>query len=746
MKSKFSTQRKITMTDEQQEICYVNALPGAGKTHTFVNHVAVPHVINGSNSVLVYAAPTDKLLDQTEKQLVAALAGRNVNARSRIVRISSTTATAHGSRVSQDFLTALTGRAATDKKKARAAVADGSIILCTHECIARLPRAFKARAALDRVVLVYDEARACLQDNYSLKLPEALYAHLTDVKPHMTRDNQPYRCSLIKQAAAGPTASKTTLGLWQWTHKGIDVPTLDQLRDLMPRVRETRLIQTRTFLQNVASSSLDVYVSIKQSKSTNEYIAYNVFSPANMFEGFNRVLILSAFFESSQMYHFLNESSPTRDAPFIMRDVTEEYIDIDRLRDLIRRLRNVYIVPLVEDQRKSLSKTTLNDSIVVTGKLSREQVHLLNAKWCAAHPSNRVRTYHNAYREWAGLDEDRASTVHDEAQEPIHKILRKLNKVRPIVGTLITHMVADALAVKSGFFREHNMQDEPLLLGVNASYSEGSAGDDAVKNQTVWVRESLDAFGDSITQLPIVAHGLNSFISSHCCAFLASMKYNAAQTELLRTVVGSYDPDIDRTLDYALQLLWRCNARALDGKAPVLLMVTDNIIAKALHDRFNELARRYLGDKCKTVLPIRSAHSYLLHDHREVTILQYASNDKEKQKRANDNKSKSERGLINLALAAAYRKTEAGKQRKSLSTLISRHSKTDPERAERLRVKRSKLMTEAEWKKTPEGKAAVEAAILNLSGGADKRAKVSREVDAVIDSTYERVFSVKVSK
>ncbi|KWB16523.1 hypothetical protein WL32_28340 [Burkholderia cepacia] len=746
MKAKFSTHRKLTLTDEPQEICYVNALPGAGKTHTFVHHVAVPHVVNGANSVLVYAAPTDRLIDQTEKNLIAVLKERGIDARKRIIRISSRTASAYGSRVAQDFLTALTGSAATDERAAYPAVPDGSIILCTHECIARLPRALIMRRALDRVVLVYDEARACLQDNYSLKLPEALYSHLTETKVHATKDGKRYRCALITSTAASAETSRAALGLWQWTHKGVRVPTIEELRELMPNVRHDRVTRAHAFLQNVADSALDVYVSIKQQKKTNEYIAYNVFSPANMFEGFNRVLILSAFFESSQMYHFLNESSPTREVTFSLHDVTDEYINADRMRELIRRLHNVYLVPLLADQKRSLSKTTLNESIAVDGKLTADQLYLLNLKWSKAHGKG-VRNYHAAYREWQGLNEERAATIHDTAQAEPHKILTKLEKVRPIQGTLIQSLVKRAVQVQRAFFREHGIEPEPLLIGVNANYANYNQEESkARKTEPVWERESLDQFGERIQQLPIVAHGLNSYIDSHSCAFLASMKYNAQQTELLRAVVGGYDPDRDRTLDYALQLLWRCNVRHVDGTEPepVVLMLTDNVIAQQLHDRFNELARTYLGEKCKSVLPIRSAHSLLLKKYKELTVVQWASNDKEKIKKKNARQKETSRGKINLSVGAAYRQTEAGRKRKSLSTLISRHAKTNPARAAELRAERDKLMTESQWKKTPEGRAAVEAAVLNLSAAADTQiAKKTKIVNAAIDSTFERVYAAK---
>ncbi|MDR8054232.1 hypothetical protein [Burkholderia cenocepacia] len=745
MESKFNTHRRLTLTDEPQEICYVNALPGAGKTHTFVNHVALPHIVNGANSVLVYAAPTDCLIDQTEKNLIEVLKKRGIDHRNRIIRISSTTARANGSRVAQDFLTALTGAAATEERAAYPAVADGSIILCTHECIARLPRALMMRRALDRVVLVYDEARACLQDNYSLKLPEALYAHLTEPKVHTTKDGKRYRCALITSTAASSETSRAALGLWQWTHKGVAVPTVDDLRELMPRVKNDRITRAYAFLQNVADSALDVYVSIKQQKKTNEYIAYNVFSPANMFEGFNRVLILSAFFESSQMYHFLNESSPTREVTFSMRDVTDEYIDADRMRELIRRLHNVYLVPLLDDQKKSLSKTTLNESIAVAGKLTDDQLSLLNTKWCKVH-GKRVRNYHVAYREWLALGDERAGTVHDAAQEAAHGILRKLDKARPIQGTLIQSMVKRALRVQRAFFREHGIEAEPLLLGVNANYANYTQSEDATRRtEPVWQRESLDQFGERIQQLPIVAHGLNSYIDSHSCAFLASMKYNAQQTELLRAVVGGYDPDRDRTLDYALQLLWRCNVRHVDGHEPepVVLMLTDNVIAQQLHDRFNELARHYLGAKCKTVLPIRSAHSFLLKKYGELMVVQYASNDRERVKKMNSRAKETNRGKINLAVRSLYRKSAPGARHNSLTAMISKCQKTDPERAEELRAERAKLMTESQWKKTPEGKAAIEAAVLNLTADADTKAtKETKMIDAAIDSTFERVYAM----
>lgn len=730
----FSSKISTKKGQAGQIIHYVNALPGAGKTWTFDHHIARPHVEDKHNSLLVYAAPTDRLLDERHEALI-----RLGVSPKRMVRISSRNTELN---VVEDFRTALAGHGDIRARP------DGTIILCTHECLARLPDDINKR---ERVVVVYDEARACLQDNYALHLPDDVFQFLTEPREHLTDGGRRLSTRLISKVPIfekSSGADSESIYIWKWSNHRIPLPTVKEIQDHLPKTvrSKERARNIRDFLSNIHSSSLDVYVSIERKQAQAEYVVSNVFSPSRMFRGFSKVLILSAFFESSQMYQFLAKSNQIDRTPLTLKDITRKYVDRKRLIALLERMRNVRLTYVYDLGDRTLTKSEMQQAVVVQAKIDAETAKKIHCAWHDVYPT-KPETYRSVYNSFSE-EGDRALYMSDFKRAPAFKILRAMDRRFTLLGGVIPHMVDTSIKLQQAFMKRAKLPYESLPIGINPRYNSYKEGD-----SKIWDAEELDAFnqrdrlykrpekGEIIMRLPISAHGLNAFRDLHSCAFLASMKYSRREHTFLKRTIAEYNPAVDRTLDYALQLLWRCNVR-MPNEDPVLLIVTDRKLAETLHKRFHDLATDWLGrhyskdvlartlNSERPVLPVVSPMK-LLPDYKLPSVLRYEFDTAESQKRRNDNRKTTVRGQEAAELKKLYTKSEEGSNYARLTNQIA-YAKKNNKTTTDLEAERRKYRTFAQWKITGEGIAA--ASSLNEVQTFDKRASAAdalRRLDMV---------------
>ena len=695
----FTSELPITLEipegEEPQIIHYVNALPGAGKTWCFDNRIAKPHVTEEHNSLLVYAAPTAKLLQERERALL------DLGVEASKIMVVTSDSVGNGTTVAEAFREAVTGKAG------KKGLPNGTIVLCTHECIARVPHSMRGK---DRVVLVYDEARACLQDNYALHLPDDVYSFLIEPREHHTEDGRTIRTRLLYPVAISESSSgdeSESVYIWKWSNYGIPLPTNSRLQELLPKStrQRARAEGILDFLRNIHSSSLDVYVSVTRKARTSEYVVSNVFSPSRMFRGYGKVLILSAFFESSQMFQFLERSERLDGSRTTMSDITKSFISKTRMKLLLKRMARARLTYIYDLGKRTLSKSDMQQALVLGSPLAPEAIKKINLRWRELYPVKPefYRTVHTAYEE----NIDRARRMTDDDREPAYKLMRILDERLRILGGVIPHMVESAVLLQQAFLTHLKMPIETLPVGINPRYTSYASGEG-----TVWATERLDDInkqtkrfkvpkrGDIITQLPITAHGLNAYRDLHSCAFLAAMKYSPREAKFMDRALPEYDTEIDRTLDYALQLLWRCNVR-MPTNDPVLLIVTDKHLALRLQQRFRELADYWLGDHELKLLPI-VAPQRLVKTHGKPSLLRYSFNSSESQKQRDSTYRTSVKGLEAADLKKEYLKTPDGLRYNQLTAAISYAKKKGQAFAE-MKAERDTLMTFSVWRKSPQG-------------------------------------------
>lgn len=695
----FSSRIPIALSDVSTKIFYVDALPGVGKSYTAIHSVAVPHVRNKHNSILIYAVPTDRLKFEIFKEMIAAGIDEKL--------IWQTSSRDGAGRVQDQFRQLVVG------ENGKPGILNGSIILTTHECLARVPLDMRGR---ERCVVIYDEARACLQESYTLTLPTDVREYLTKPRNHPTSDGGNVHCSIMRGRKVFDYNDEKFFVV-SWTNHRIDPPkdsaSLVTKFSLTSAVEGQRL---HDFMLSVRSSALDIYVSRASKKGT--YVIRNVLSPVRMFRGYAKILILSAFFRTSQMYHFLiNENL---DGVDLAKNITQSFIDHDRVKALLRRLTNTYMTYVLDLEGRTLSKSDLCNAIVLSRQISDYRKKSWCKRWYDLHAGSRERTFASMCREWANSGNQPRTVGHQE-REKFFDFFQDLHDVYGLRGgTVLSHMAWQASRLQRAFFDCFEMDSEPLLLGVNASLDARGYAHGAV-----WKDAGLDKLKNRLEQLPIAAHGLNAYQHCHSCAFLASMKYNLAEANLLRAIShGAYEPDVDRTLDYALQLLWRCNVR-VDSPNKVLLIVSDRDLAKQLQRRFREAAGEWLSEQEAENLELDTGDMPVSSDTAEMkrilrvvapeeinkqfvrtTLFHYSYMDTEEKRVQNKKYMKSEKGKLYREMRARYRDSLDGRKRKQLDDKISlyerKHGKNSAISA---RHERDKYMTLRQWRKSAEGRA-----------------------------------------
>ncbi|AJY07569.1 hypothetical protein SB768_08020 [Burkholderia sp. SIMBA_043] len=675
-----------SLMGEREPLYFVNGICGVGKTFRFLD-IAQEHVDNAHPCVLVYAAPSRKLLDQVQADLLA----RGVD-ETKIMNIDPI----KGVPISQVFQAALMG----SKKLGIEAVANGTVLLCTHECIARASS--DLGRAKDRVSLVYDEARACLERNYKMVLPREVYAHLLAERWMLTSTGRKVKTTLMEMTKTYSVSDQDYTSIMTWnTIGGLPVPTVAEIEALIPEstTRHKRATDIVEFLEYVRSSSVDVYVSVKTDKTGENYQIAKVFNPIRMFAGYTQVLILSAFFESSQMFHFLNDEGRDEFRP--LKDITSKYVDAARFKKLMERLQHVKVTYVFDLNGSSLTKTAMTSGIVVKHdrKASKRQLQATNAEWSRLH-SGRAPTYRSAFE----TAMSGRNSIKRKGSEEVEKLLTGI-KPNVLETSVIRYMVSESLKLYTEWARQENfgrpgrVKVKRLCVGVNAKYKL----DNQSEASKVWEAEELAThFPGKLRKLPMVAHGLNKWKHYNGAAFLATMQYGPEDKEFLKRVAPGYSSDVDRTLDYALQVLFRIAARDADSKEPCLFIVTDRRIAEELSARFQAIAKS-LGVK----LPGRVLGIYepLILNSKcdKAVVLQYEyRRTAEEERKHNAARAKSPKGKLEAALKKVWLQTPGGKRHNALTVQISRLKKAGSKFWKEFN-ERSTIPTYAEWKRTPAG-------------------------------------------
>jgi hypothetical protein len=652
-------------------VFYVNSVPGAGKTYA-ARKVAAYTLRKREevNYVLVYAAPTLDLLRQFEKELRNDLKKvGNEHLAKHIHVIDSKTSPIPVHRHLDGLLNGLkTADHVMTKKK------NGAVILVTHECLRLVPLDMQGK---DRVSLIFDEARQCMMEQLSISAPYNVltYFRNTCVEVHEGLRN-------------------TSIARWAWkdTAKISDQTIRDLWRECKVKPDDFEVRKFIKFKDEIKSSTQHVWVGLHSDVQEDQDFQVNVtLSPSRLFSGYGRVLILSAFFEYSQMYHMLkrqecDESTAsgreravrlgTNDAVFLV-NVTSQLVDEDRASTIReRRLKNSTMTYILLDE--SLGKYHINQGIVIP-RVSQDKLKDLNDKYRELYRqetgSDRPPTFRSFLNTIRGMEDGSSVRLRKEALQRRDLLM----SFKPSKFSVIQYLARASTKLKDAWLEMNNLPWEPMILCVNNK---------AIRTDRMdaWEKEELERLLNDneqdidkkrVLQVSVMCQGLNEWMDLNTASFIATTKMSPAEREFLNNLLPDYDPDLDRTVDRCVQFIFRTSIRDAQSDAKCLFVVSDRKLAEQVNVT--------LGSHMNIVTP-----QSLLPD-----TWKYASIAVRQMEQSKEQRSKSIRRYQGAAKYKEYkseynkevRNTTYGRAYKRLSQKISRRLAALRENPDDLRAK-----------------------------------------------------------
>lgn len=322
-------------------ISYISALPGSGKTHWAIQQIMENR--KKPKSVILYVAPTRILIDSVQSHIENAIkmakrkgVGKVRALYSTLVDIEPTYVTKPGKRGESTLSQVYS--CLKDAKR-------GDCVLITHATFIKLASEFEGQ---ENVRVFFDEACDMMLDTMSVNIGRSL-VHIEKMG------------SLVKQkqfivGGSGDEINKYPI----YEYRGIDEvlfsqyigfddcesaikkdPKVDQFL-YYARNERTKLFMVRYLAdKDMPKIAPNGELALDQKPIPAQFIGM---VSDTMFDGFNDVTILCAYFESTLMYHVL---SKTQDMENITRLVK---VDKERLAKLNKRLAKTLIVPIQPDE------------------------------------------------------------------------------------------------------------------------------------------------------------------------------------------------------------------------------------------------------------------------------------------------------------------------------------------------------------------------------------------------------------
>lgn len=561
-------------------VYYASVLPGTGKTRWAIDKIV--QRLRTFADVTFYVAPTVRLLEEVYKELESRLKASELSRYVHLVISESD---------SEKTPIKVRGIVHGDPDKygaARKPCPPGTIILLTHETFIRLPHGYDTdgnpRFPLrQKVTVIFDEARKCSIKKESFRMPLHIANELS-TKYLEFEGTGKYRKLKLR--------SKFDTGAFDALFAG---------KKELRKLREKLL----ALLHTVDDSSMHLFGALdleedQQDDSLLWMVLQTVLVPYQIFYGWAHVVLLSAFFEDSQMYHLLRtrdvsdrgreetksnfrkriaQAVGDGDGAYIMlADITNRVVDAQRLAIVKQRYADTtitYISPNISFAQKHLQRGVMVDSDLMTPTCKFDlSAFYKEYKTLALDRRTdvggkllpfRVAVKHLGKR----LDEP---TMHDYA---IRAHLKKL----PGLVTKYTPLqwyVKSAVFISRAWYKMNRKKPLPVPVTVNVG-AEGGRN----RSMRYWVREVLKVVNEGVDciEMPMQSHGLNQFKHHDTIAFLATLNPHPEVKELFAQICPEYNADLDHTLDQCIQSATRCSLRDTKSKSKPLLIVTDKHLA-----------------------------------------------------------------------------------------------------------------------------------------------------------------------
>jgi hypothetical protein len=564
---------------------YIDAIPGAGKTEYFVN-LAERHLRNGSKKILMYVAPTARLLHETLRRLSVRPGVRTkdiwmVLDNSRVTDWADPGYVPPSARWVRDqpatainYLLGLMGQEDYDAAKYKRLYAKscdrqlqaGDIVFTTHETFLRVRAAHKDSKLRD-IHVVFDEARNCVLSSKAVTLPGREWKEfipcidLEDVDTSKKSSAKGWHVFLVKRI-------KSTQEVMQSfkVDKKSKIP--EGIKDVI-KLYEQSAKSGRTDMYMLAFEDLKDSVLSGDNKRVSVHITLR---PTRLFSGYGRVTLTAAFLKYSQMYHFLKKEGNK----FV--DLTEKS-DSPSIRSIVARSKS-----LQQGVKRRLRVAPLMPVVkTVDGKIKRQTLssHMLLNNWVVPvdFQGKTPGSIYDSPPLWVMLRE--AGIIFDEWR-------KKHDSNLPLLTTI---------NVDSGQKWQEGVRFLSVIHSIRAighlyapverqHFLRASEKTDIELTSPFWIdffKKTLFDTSDKfeIPQSPSL-YGVNSYSHLHAFAHLAALNPSPDLIKLYSSVLPDYDVDLDHSIDNLVQMLYRTNLRDPEGREPVLLIVPHHSTAMML--------------------------------------------------------------------------------------------------------------------------------------------------------------------
>ena len=602
---------------------YIDAMPGAGKTEFFVNTAANTLTSWEPKSNLIYVAPTVQLLLEALLRLQKRLISLNAEPKifKKIHLVASTgliealtnpyenASSIYPHTKPREVLNFLLGLDVECSANGPVMPLDvGEVILTTHESFVQVSLKDKTGQnfkTLRRTDVIFDEARHCVMESKALN----------DMSSEVL--TRAFNCFTIKQIASSKASSK---GRQPWnvfeisnalspadmkTHFGVSnylsIPAnIRNLRGLVDRYsdsgRASVYLMTNEKLKTLSKRGLNISL-------------YTVLRPTSLFDYYRRVVLTSAFFKDSQMYHFLKkdghsfsdlrkQNHPSLRSMYkrdrVLRETLPQRLRVGvLLKNPERKIRKEY--------RNTLTSGLLENNIVLPTKLMEKVPQYID-------PSLTTQDIMAKLVRGGSVSENQkfSDKLHEFTLPPLWLLIKE---ACAIIQSEVTTGQIDAprdstdyermtMLILNVAHKKWGPRRIPYTYVIRKLYNEGRLTNKAstdyemddvhTKEDHVAIRHTPKKLAQELSEALYVGspsrkflvpstnkmHGINRYSDIKSFVHLAALNPSPRMIRFYKILLGDdYDIDQDHAIENLVQMLYRTSLRKPDAKEQVLMIV-----------------------------------------------------------------------------------------------------------------------------------------------------------------------------
>lgn len=650
------------MAKEVQTVHYLDAYPGVGKTA-----IAVDLMIRSIDKVCIYVAPRHVLLEEVYKRLYERAS--QLLAKGRITQEAYNDFVKEGKNRRlvvhiNEKKAAEAGRTVGQYLEDRVNLSrPGDIVLCTHE---NFVRNGNFDYDYSKLLVVFDEARKMVLERRDQRIA------VTDrQKVALFRAFEPYRHPIFLR---DDQDRKKYSGFSRYSAPESDQNhILREARDMLydMNVEETYGVDTspssafQALVSDMCNPRLDVYLRLplklddllreepqfdeKLKGVTKKQSVFQVVSPAKMFERFGFVLVMSAYFRHSQIYHLLKNYDrihPEQNRIFDLvpyKISAQHQARMDEKRELIEsRFRSVRIYPLLsKDQKVSMTNLELS-CIVPRDRLESMYQELekngIRRDQVAGILRGRIGNKGKGSVQKAKMIKSAASRAFGNPlpeDDEAHKTFRRQGFAHPVSGYFhLAQYVVYFITQKADARKERNAIAGIPLISMNKKHLEEMANEgmripsgestrvrqmiteppreelerELAKALTYQQRVVLSGRGPYDMPFNLVMPdplGLNIYRDRNFIAYLSARNPTPDVVSLFKVLIPEYSVDDDYAGDSAVQAVTRLSVRDQAASERVFIVVPDIGLARILqrklrpYDRYGQIVEGGEGAQIK---------------------------------------------------------------------------------------------------------------------------------------------------